>query len=106
MQPAVACRIAYRIASVLLLLFAALHGFGFRQADPAWGVDSLVTSMRSMHFDLMGSSRTYWELFVGFGILFSVVLVFTAVVVWQLGSIPAPTLALMRGIATCLGEGR
>jgi hypothetical protein len=94
--------ILYRIASVLLLLFAALHGFGFQQVDPAWGVDSLIGSMRSVHFDLMGSSRTYWDLFVGFGLFLSVFLVFTAVLAWQLGGLPHQTLALLRGTAWAL----
>lgn len=98
MKPA----IFYRIASVLLLLFAALHTFGFRQVDPGWGVDSLIHLMRSIHFDLMGSSRTYWDLFVGFGFLFSVFLVFTAVLAWQMGGLPYQALASMRGIAWAL----
>jgi hypothetical protein len=94
--------IFYRIASVLLLLFAALHTFGFRQVDPSWGVDSLISSMRSIHFDIMGSSRTYWDFFVGFGLFFSVFLVFTAVLAWQLGGLPDQTLAPMRGTAWAL----
>ena len=98
MKPA----IFYRIASVLLLLFAALHTFGFRQVDPAWGVDSLIGSMRSVQFDMMGSSRTYWDLFVGFGLLFSVFLVFLAVLAWQLSGTPVQTLVLMRGTAWAL----
>jgi hypothetical protein len=39
--------ILYRIAAVLLLLFAVGHTLGFRQSDPAWGVDALLGSMRS-----------------------------------------------------------
>jgi len=34
--------IVYRIASVLLLLFAAGHTLGFRESDPKWGVDALL----------------------------------------------------------------
>ncbi|HEX4593006.1 MAG TPA: hypothetical protein VH157_01970 [Bryobacteraceae bacterium] len=94
--------ILYRIASVLLLLFAALHTFGFRQIDPTWGVDSLISSMQSIHFDIMGSSRTYWDFFVGFGLFFSVFLVFVAVFAWQLAGLRAETLALMRGTAWAL----
>ncbi len=94
--------ILYRIASVLLLLFAAGHTFGFRQVDPKWGVDSLISSMRSIHFDITGSSRTYWDFFVGFGLLFSVFLIFTAVLAWQLGGLPDRTLTLMRGTAWAL----
>ena len=48
----------YRIAAVLLLLFAAGHTLGFRQSDPAWGVDALLASMRSIHFDVQGFNRT------------------------------------------------
>ena len=47
----------YRTASVLLLLWAAGHTIGFRQIDPAWHVDSLVDSMKSVHFDANGSIR-------------------------------------------------
>src|SRR5882672_7156469 len=36
----------YRTAAVLLLLFAVAHTLGFRQSEPAWGVDTLLGSMR------------------------------------------------------------
>ena len=87
----------YRIASVLLLLFAAGHTLGFQQSDPAWGVDALLTSMQSLHFDVQGSSRTYWDLFVAAGFSVGVFYVFAAVLAWQLGSLPSETLARMRG---------
>jgi hypothetical protein len=92
----------YRIASVLLLLFAAGHTVGFLQIDPQWGVDSLIASMRSIHFDVLGSNRTYWEFYIGFGFFVTVFLVFSAVLTWQLGGLPAGTLALMRGTAWAL----
>jgi hypothetical protein len=86
----------YRIAAVLLLLFAAGHTLGFRQADPTWGVDALVGSMRSIHFDVMGFSRTYWDFFVAAGFSVGVFYLFAAVLAWQLGRLPADTLAVMR----------
>ena len=98
MKPAV----FYRIASVLLLLFATLHTFGFRQVDPKWGADSLIRLMQSIHFDIMGTSRTYWDFFVGFGLFFSIFLVFAAVLAWQLAGLPGQTLARMRGTAWAL----
>jgi len=91
--------ILYRIAAVLLLLFAAGHTFGFRQSDPQWGVDALRASMRSIHFDVQGFNRTYWEFFVGTGLIVSVFLLFAAVLAWQLGGLPAETLARVRGMA-------
>ena len=86
----------YRIAAVLLLLFAVAHTLGFRQSDPAWGVDTLVGLMRSIHFDVQGFSRTYWDLFLAAGFSVGVFYLFSAVLAWQLGRLPAETLADMR----------
>ena len=89
----------YRIASVLLLLFAIGHTLGFRQTNPEWGVGPLIDSMRSIHFDAQGFSRTYWDFFSAFGLFFSVFLLFAAVLAWQLGGLPAETFARMRHTA-------
>ena len=89
----------YRIAAGLLLLFALGHTLGFRQSDPLWGVDALLGSMRSIHFDVQGFSRTYWELFEAAGFSVGVFYLFAATLAWQLGRLPAATLALMRSTA-------
>ena len=91
--------VLYRIASVLLLLFAVGHTLGFRQVDPQWGVDSLIASMRTIHFDVQGFSRSYWGFYTGFGLFVTVFLLFAAFLAWQLGGLPAQTLAGMRGVA-------
>jgi hypothetical protein len=87
----------YRIAAVLLLLFAVGHTLGFSQSDPKWGIDALLGSMRSIHFDVQGFNRTYWDLFVAAGLSVGVFYLFAAILAWQLGGLPAETLALMRG---------
>jgi hypothetical protein len=86
----------YRIAAVLLLLFAVGHTLGFRQSDPAWGVDALLASMRSTHFDVQGFSRSYWDLFMAAGFSVGVFYLFGAILAWQLGGLPAAALACMR----------
>jgi len=78
----------YRIASVLLVLFAAGHTLAFRQVDPSWRADAVVESMKATHFQVQGMSRTYWGFFTGFGLFVSVLLVFAAVLSWQLGGMP------------------
>ena len=88
----------YRTASILLLLFDVGHTLGFRQSDPAWGVDALLVSMRSIHFNMQGFSRSYWDLFVGSGYFVSVFLLFAAVLAWQLARLPAETLEALRGV--------
>src|SRR3989442_14024455 len=87
----------YRIAAVLLLLFAVGHTLGFRQSDPKWGVDVLLGSMRSIHFYVQGFNRTYWDLFVAAGFSVGVFYLFAAILALPLGGLPAATLALMRG---------
>ena len=89
----------YRIAAVLLLLFAMGHTLGFSQSDPSWGVDALVGSMRSIHFDVQGFRRSYWDFFVAAGFSVGVLYLFAAMLAWQLGGLPAATLALLRGTA-------
>jgi hypothetical protein len=89
----------YRIAAVLLLLFAVGHTLGFRQSDPQWGVDALLAAMRSVHFEVQGFNRTYWDLFVAAGFCVGIFYLFAAILAWQLARLPAATLALMRGTA-------
>jgi hypothetical protein len=86
----------YRIAAVLLLLFALGHTLGFRESDPAWGIDTLLGSMRSIHFDMQGFNRTYWDIFVAAGFSVGVFYLFAAVLAWQLAGLAADTLAVMR----------
>jgi hypothetical protein len=92
----------YRIAAVLLLLFAAGHTIGFRQNNPEWGAGAVLGLMRSVHFNAQGFTRTYWDFFSAFGLFFSVFLLFAAVLAWLLGGLPAETLARVRSIAWAL----
>jgi hypothetical protein len=92
----------YRIASVLLLLFAIGHTLGFRQNNPAWGAGAVIDSMQSTHFDAQGFSRTYWDFFSAFGFFLSVFLLFAAFLAWQLGGLPAEISARMRPTAWAL----
>src|SRR5215470_6481712 len=89
----------YRVAAVLLLLFAVGHTLGFSQSDPQWGVDALLVSMRSIHFQLQGFNRTYWDLFVAAGFSVGVFYLFAAILAWQLAGLPKETVMRMRGIA-------
>jgi hypothetical protein len=97
--------VLFRIASVLLILFAVGHTLGFRRVDPRWGVDSLVNQLRSTHFNVQGVSRTYWDFFTGFGFFVTILLLFAAIVSWQLGGLPKESLSAMSlttwGLAIC-----
>ena len=96
MEEDVKASLFYRIAAVLLVLFAVAHTLGFSQSDPSWHVGLLLASMQSLHFDVLGSSRTYWDLFVAAGFTVGVLYLFAAVLAWQLGSVPAATRSSMQ----------
>ena len=89
----------YRIAAVLLLLFAVAHTLGFSQSDPVWGVDALLSAMRAIHFEVQGFNRTYWDFFVAAGFSVGVFYLFAAILAWQLGGLSTATLAHMRSTA-------
>ena len=95
--------ILYRAAAVLLILFAIAHTLGFRQPpDPKWGADAVVASMRSLHFDVQGSSRSYWDFFMAAGLSVGVLYLFAGILAWQLGGLPAEARARLRGVAWAL----
>jgi len=85
----------YRIAALLLGLFAIGHTLGFRQIDPEWGIDPLIAQMKATSFQVQGAPRTYWDFFVGFGFFVSILQLFSALVAWQLAAIGQPALARM-----------
>jgi hypothetical protein len=59
------------------------HTAGYPWSDPAWGVD--LRALQSAHFNVLGSNRTYWDFYVGFGLSISVLLLLPALIAWQLG---------------------
>jgi hypothetical protein len=88
----------YRIASVLLALFAVGHTMGFRRVHPRWGVDAAIQSLQATRFEVQGFSRTYWGFYTGFGLFVTVLLLFTAAVAWQLGGLSREVLKAIPGI--------
>jgi hypothetical protein len=93
-------RALFRIAAVLIFLFDLGHSSGYPWSDPAWNVDT--AAMRSSHFPIFGFLRTYWDFYVGFGLFVSVFLLLAAILAWQLGSLPAQTMPLVRVTAWAL----
>lgn len=77
-------RISLRVAAVLSLLLTIAHTFGFTQAghDPA----QLVArhAMESTLFAAGGSTRTYWDFYVGFGLIISAFILAQGIILWLL----------------------
>jgi len=92
----------YRIASVLLVLFAAGHTLGFRRVDPRWGLDATIGALKATQFQVQGFTRSYWGFYTGFGLFVTVLLVFTGILAWQLGGLPKDTLRSLRVVTWAL----
>jgi hypothetical protein len=80
----------YRIASILLVLFAAAHTVGFLRFVPpsAEGV-AVRDAMYNVHFAVRDGSYTYGGFYNGFGLSASVYLLFAAFLAWHLGTLAA-----------------
>ena len=78
----------YRIASVLLVLFAAGHTFGFLKFKPSSAEGLAVRdAMNNVHFQVGGSTFTYGGFYTGFGLYITLYLLFSAFLAWHLGTI-------------------
>ena len=80
----------YRIAAVLLVLFAVGHTVGFLGFKPA-SADGLAVrdAMRTVQFEFKGASYSYGNFYLGFGLTITAYLLFSAFLAWHLGSVAA-----------------
>ncbi len=72
-----------RAASILTLLYALGHTAGMPWTPHGVG-QSVVDAMQSVTFDVMGSTRSYWSFYQGFGLALSVMMLFQAILLWQI----------------------
>jgi len=77
-----------RIAAVITLLYFAAHTMGMPWTPAAGPQETIVLdAMKSTRFDALGASRTYWDFYLGFGLVISGYLALQTVVLWQLASL-------------------
>lgn len=78
-----------RIASVLTVVHAVLHTIGGVISKPRNGAPeiAIIEAMKSRQFDVMGSMRSYWDFFFGYGILVSIALLVEGILFWQLSTL-------------------
>ena len=88
-----------RIASVITFLYFAGHTAGMPWT-PGEGLAELavIEAMKANRFAAMGSSRTYWDFYFGFGVIISVMQLVQAVGLWQLGALAKTDAARLRPI--------
>lgn len=86
-----------RIAAVFTGLLAIGHTLGAPWIPANSGMAAVIEqSMHAAHFNVMGSERSLWDFYVGFGASLSVYLATNAVVLWQLAAIAKADLGRAR----------
>ena len=76
-----------RIASVISLLFALGHTLGGMKHWSPMGDNDVLKAMTSTRFDVMGTSRSYLDFYLGFGWSLSVALLLQSVLLWEIASL-------------------
>ncbi len=96
--------VLFKIASVLLLLFAAGHTVGFLSFKPP-SVEgrAVYESMNNVHFQVKGSTFSYGGFYRGFGLSITVNTLFLSFLSWCLGALAGsnPRASATLGWALC-----
>ncbi len=78
----------YRIAAVLMVLFAVGHTFGFLLFTPSTPEGLAVRdAMNNVHFSVGGTTFSYGGFYRGFGLSITVNMLFMALLAWHLGTL-------------------
>lgn len=82
-------RTLLRTASVLTLVHALLNAFAGLLSGTSKAQDetAVLGAMKALHFDAMGSMRTYWDFYFGFGVFLTANLILLSAVMWQLAAL-------------------
>lgn len=93
-----------RAASVLTLAHALLNAFTGLLSGTSENNEEVVVlnSMKTLKFDAMGSLRTYWDFYFGFGLFLTVNLLLLSVLMWQLASLEETKSAMARPLVASM----
>ena len=96
MKPTVLLRIA---SGVALVQFAA-HALLFLFSSPKHGPEesAVVEAMKAHHFNFIGSMRSYWDFYFGYGLEAAFFCLLEAVLFWQLATIAKTAPLVIRPI--------
>jgi hypothetical protein len=93
----------FRIAAVLLVVFAVGHTAGFLSFRPPTNEGIAVyDAMKRVHFQIGRASFSYGGFYVGFGLFVTAYLLFAAVLAWQLGGLARTHADAIGGLSWCL----
>jgi hypothetical protein len=103
MQP----RLLLRMSAVLTLVHALLNTFAGLLSGASRSQDEMavLNAMKALRFDAMGSLRTYWDFYFGFGLFLTVSLLLLSRLMWQLAALVDAEPGKVRPLiaALCIG---
>lgn len=75
-----------RAASLLSFLHAILNAFAGLLSGTSGNQEevTVLNAMKALQFDAMGSTRTYWDFYFGFGLFLTFNLLLISALLWQL----------------------
>lgn len=78
-----------RIAAVVAVLQFVGHGALFLRAKPTHGPAevAVVKAMKENRFNFGGSTRSYWDMYFGYGLEAAAVCLVEAILLWQLAAV-------------------
>jgi hypothetical protein len=97
-----------RIASILTLLHGIGHTVGgvfLVDADPTPEEAAVLQAMKLHRFETMGSLRSFWDFFFGYGLFVSIALLTQAALFWWLAAQARKGLKEIRPIIACFFLG-
>lgn len=91
--------ILLRVAAVLAAVQGLAHGALFVSAKPRYGASevAVIEAMKMNRF-FAGGTKSYWDMYFGYGLIAAGTCLVEAVLLWQLGRIAAANPALLRPI--------
>jgi len=91
----------FRIATYLLAVTFVGHTAGGMLSQKSLGPasDAVFASMKAVHFNFNGADATWYGFWFGFGLTLSVMLLFSAILAWQLDKVPPDGWPLVSVIA-------
>jgi len=96
-------KVLYRIAAIILILFAAGHTFGFLTFKPLSDEGRAVQlGMDNVKLLVEGQTFTYGGFYRGFGLFVTTYLLFFAYLAWHLGKLSATNPAAIGGLRWAL----
>lgn len=79
-----------RAAALIVLLQGLVQAWTILGAQPNGFVETIVvTTMKGSHLSFGGATRTYWDLYVGYGLLAALAWVTEAALLWILAGMDA-----------------